>query len=144
MSINRGKLASGTELHQLDSEGTAITSTFGNILSFGDISQTRTDIDVTTLSDKAKRYMPGNVEGGEISLELVATEESYAILSELFNETNPSLFGVTFPISALDKKFSGYLKQLDIIGIEQDSILRLSAILKIDGEISKFTKPLGE
>lgn len=136
-------LANGTELHKIDKADGSIESTFTNLTTLGEIGGEVSDIDITTLSSVAKEYTPGMVDFGELSLEMNATPEDYALLKTDFDGKVIGEYAITFPVEMKDAdcKFKGYLKTCKISGIEPDGVLKISAALKLSGGLTDFVKP---
>ena len=138
-------LANGTKFYKL-TEANAIDTTYTGVTTVGELGGDVADIDVTTLDSLGKEYIPGMFDGGDLSLEMLATVAGYSDLETDFNAKTVSTYAIVFPIGAvganMDKKFSGYIKSCKITGIEPDGVLKVAATIKVSGALSAFVKPV--
>lgn len=133
--------ANGTKLYKLGDNGN-IEYTFSDVTSIGDFGGERTEIDVTSLDSNAREYVGGMIDNGELSLEMLASVEGYSALETDFMNNNISDYAIVFPTgtseSNMNKKFKGFIRTLQITNIEPDNILRVSATIRITGELAPY------
>ncbi len=107
-------------------------SHFAHIMSVSGPSVSGTDVDVSELSNVIKQFVPGQVDGGEVTLGLRYTlTQAAAILADMVATSTVELFTITFPDTS-DYVFTGYIKGMNL-EVPEDGAIDSEVTIKVTG-----------
>jgi Lambda phage tail tube protein, TTP len=109
----------------------------GKLTSIGEVEQTAGKVDVTTLDDDHRRYIPGLKDTSDIPIEgqYVKGETGQVAMKEAYKNQTIDDYVVTFP-SGATWTFKGFITSLVSAGSAEvdDTVLSFSATIAVDGE----------
>lgn len=141
-----------------DAKGQLVLHEVGGVKGFSPPTPTKNEIEITTLKDKAKRFMNGLIDGGEgtITLNYLEDDEGQKFLDDMYKSDGivEVVVGLNNGSGIAPEKtedgyelpetrgwyiFSGPVKQF-AIELGEDSAVGASAIVKSSGEAKLIRK----
>ena len=131
-----GKTSQGTLLQRESSLGSASFTTIANCKSWSGPSTENAEIDVTSLTSTGKEFIPGLIDYGDLTLELLF-DPNNATHQQLFTDAEaspPTVTGwrIQFVTPTINFYWSAFVKSFSISG-EVDGAITGSLTLRLSG-----------
>ena len=148
MQTNNIIRAIGTSLTKIKSGDEAENWVVGSLTSIGEIGLEIEEIDITTLDspDKAKEYMAGDMDAGELSIagyiKKVDDEATVTKMMALIAAGSTEAWEVEFP-SGAKWNFNAFVKSFKTAEATPDGLISFSGSLRVSG-LPVYTASAGE
>jgi len=130
--------AIGTSLTKTKSGSELVDWEVGSLTSIGEVKITIGEEDITTLDspDRAKEYMPGDIEAGELSIAGITKkandEQTIVKMATLIKASAVEHWTVKFP-SGAKWEFDAFVKEFGTGEASVDGMVSFSGSLRITG-----------
>jgi len=132
-------IGAGTVL-QMD-DGLGVYTAIAEVVSIGELTRERPEVDATSLSSTAREYVPGLATAPEVDLELNlllenATQDDLTGLAYIFNNSITRNFRLLPNGESKQIRFAAFVKSHTYGPFELESIKKCKVRLKVTGAVT--------